>query len=402
MPDGVQGPQGPQGYVGVQGGAGSTGSQGTGVQGVLGGQGYQGPQGNIGPQGRVGSSHGAVELDELTDVWITTPVSGEVIRFNGTYWINDDQANGPQGTQGVQGARGSQGPQGAQITGAQGSQGFQGFQGTQGVQGAQITGAQGQTGTAGSTGAQGAAGAQGAQGVQGLTGPEVQPLGTGAGPTFDHLHLADVAAITTAAESWVGPSSTAGIYFKGGYVGIGTTNPTAPLYIYKSASGALGGHIVLDNNGGAEDNSTAIIFGDNGGSGAGARGAISCTTKSPNSYSGVLEFKTGVAAYASLPTRMTILGNGNVVIHDGNVIVGTGAAGNVSAGSFTDRTPYPADKKVAYDAVLSLTGKDGQLDHTKLHAYVKAEGGRNLSALVSAQNEVIKDLLARIEVLEKK
>lgn len=370
MPDGVQGPQGPQGYVGVQGGAGSTGSQGTGVQGVLGGQGYQGPQGNIGPQGRVGSSHGAVELDELTDVWITTPVSGEVIRFNGTYWINDDQANGPQGTQGVQGA--------------------------------QITGAQGQTGTAGSTGAQGAAGAQGAQGVQGLTGPEVQPLGTGAGPTFDHLHLADVAAITTAAESWVGPSSTAGIYFKGGYVGIGTTNPTAPLYIYKSASGALGGHIVLDNNGGAEDNSTAIIFGDNGGSGAGARGAISCTTKSPNSYSGVLEFKTGVAAYASLPTRMTILGNGNVVIHDGNVIVGTGAAGNVSAGSFTDRTPYPADKKVAYDAVLSLTGKDGQLDHTKLHAYVKAEGGRNLSALVSAQNEVIKDLLARIEVLEKK
>ncbi len=31
--------------------------------------------------------------------------------------------------------------------------------------------------------------------------------------------------LTTIAESWIGPSSTAGIYFKGGYVGLGTTNP---------------------------------------------------------------------------------------------------------------------------------------------------------------------------------
>ena len=35
--------------------------------------------------------------------------------------------------------------------------------------------------------------------------------------------------LTTIAESWIGPSSTAGIYFKGGNVGIGTTVPTAKL-----------------------------------------------------------------------------------------------------------------------------------------------------------------------------
>lgn len=42
--------------------------------------------------------------------------------------------------------------------------------------------------------------------------------------------------LTTLAESWIGPSSTTGIYFKGGNVGIGTTNPTSILHTV--ASGA--------------------------------------------------------------------------------------------------------------------------------------------------------------------
>ena len=41
----------------------------------------------------------------------------------------------------------------------------------------------------------------------------------------------NIAPMTTLAESWVGPSSTAGVYFKGGNVGIGTTTPTNKLQV---------------------------------------------------------------------------------------------------------------------------------------------------------------------------
>jgi hypothetical protein len=37
--------------------------------------------------------------------------------------------------------------------------------------------------------------------------------------------------LTTIAESWIGPSSTTGIYFKGGFVGIGITTPLSPLQV---------------------------------------------------------------------------------------------------------------------------------------------------------------------------
>lgn len=62
-----------------------------------------------------------------------------------------------------------------------------------------------------------------------------QSVKEASGPSFAHLHLADVAAITTAAESWVGPSSTTGVYFKGGNVGIGTTSPYGKLHIVEGA-----------------------------------------------------------------------------------------------------------------------------------------------------------------------
>ena len=82
--------------------------------------------------------------------------------------------------------------------------------------------------------------------------------------------------------------------------------------------------------------------------------------------------------------------------------------GNMSALTITDRTPYPKDLKTAYNAVLSMNrlsdglyDENNQLDHDKLSDFVKSGDGRNLSATVSAQNEVIKDLIKRIEELEK-
>jgi len=117
---------------------------------------------------------------------------------------------------------------------------------------------------------------------------------------------------------------------------------------------------------------------------------------------------------------------------------------NCSALTFTDRTPYPKNTQEAYDSVLSMSRKnEGKVDHEHMNEFIKVENeinyytvevgtntymnikenelpnydifkstvtlskteieyGRNLSASVSALNEVIKDLIKRIEMLEGK
>jgi len=55
----------------------------------------------------------------------------------------------------------------------------------------------------------------------------------------------NIAPMQTPAESWIGPSSTAGIYFKGDNVGIGTTTPQYDLEVVNSLgviNPAVGGH----------------------------------------------------------------------------------------------------------------------------------------------------------------
>jgi hypothetical protein len=84
------------------------------------------------------------------------------------------------------------------------------------------------------------------------------------------------------------------------------------------------------------------------------------------------------------------------------------ATGNVSALSFTDRTPYPKDLQTAYDAVMSMerlpdgqydeNNKENQLDHSKMSSFIRrADGNRDLSATVSCLNEVVKDLAKKVE-----
>ena len=85
---------------------------------------------------------------------------------------------------------------------------------------------------------------------------------------------------------------------------------------------------------------------------------------------------------------------------------------NVSAKSFTDRTPYPKGLATAYDAVMSMERlpdgqydemtKENQLDHSKLSSFIQSEdGNRDLSATVSCQNEVLKDLVRKFEVQQQ-
>ena len=56
------------------------------------------------------------------------------------------------------------------------------------------------------------------------------------------------------------------------------------------------------------------------------------------------------------------------------------------------------------DGEYSEHNKEHQLDHSKLDEFITSADGyvRDLSATVSTQNEVIKDLLKRIEQLEEK
>ncbi|MEA2112811.1 MAG: hypothetical protein U9P50_02445, partial [Patescibacteria group bacterium] len=52
------------------------------------------------------------------------------------------------------------------------------------------------------------------------------------------------------------------------------------------------------------------------------------------------------------------------------------------------------------DGQYDENNKEMQLDHSKLAPFIVSGEGRDLSATVSAQNEVIKDLIKRIEKLQ--
>jgi hypothetical protein len=119
--------------------------------------------------------------------------------------------------------------------------------------------------------------------------------------------------------------------------------------------------------------------------------------------------KGGDASGSSTGTpRLYINPSGNLVIGGTSAQAGyeltvyndVYVVGDVGCATVTDHTPFPKDKQEAYAAVLSLTGKKGKVEHDKLHPFIASRGGRNLSALVSAQNEIIKDLMTRINALE--
>ena len=78
---GNRGPAGPTGPRGPQGA--------TGPRGFTGPQGPRGPEGGRGAKGEPGTP---TRLNDIVDVTLTAPSAGQVLKFNGTEWINGSNA----------------------------------------------------------------------------------------------------------------------------------------------------------------------------------------------------------------------------------------------------------------------------------------------------------------------
>jgi hypothetical protein len=126
--------------------------------------------------------------------------------------------------------------------------------------------------------------------------------------------IAGLPGTTNAGMSFATDGTSKMVIDASGEVGIGTVLPMGPLEVYKANTGGLGGHIILNNNGMAVGNETAVLFNDSGvGSVSSVRAAISSSVEG-SPYYGDLKFKTGATSYGSLNTRMIITGAGNVGI----------------------------------------------------------------------------------------
>ena len=207
----------------------------------------------------------------------------------------------------------------------------------------------------------------------------------------------------------------------GGNVGIGTTGPQALTHIYNGASGGTAysnSDLIVEDNDRAiiqllapNANDAYVMFGD---ANAGNRGYIGHYGSAVSPANLMVYYSVGDHSFSG----------GNVGIGDTTPdylldVAGTlGVDGNayfaldVSALTFTDRTPYPKDLATAYEAIFSMqrlpdgeydeNDPDKQLDHSKLSDFVRGnDNNRNLSAAVSAQNEVLKDLIGRMQELEQ-
>jgi type II secretory pathway pseudopilin PulG len=201
-------------------------------------------------------------------------------------------------------------------------------------------------------------------------------------------------------EGDIGQSSRRA-YFLNGNVGIGTTNPTRTLTVSASNGDWLSMQYLGAETLSITDNATYIVF---------ATPDVSQDRGFAfNTYSGE---KLRITNAGNIGIGTTDPGSYKLYVNGNSYFNGTGNfTGALSAQSYSDNTPYPENLGMAYDAVLSMKrlpdgeydplSKETQLDHSTLTEFVRGpNGSRDLSATVSAQNEVIKDLIKRIEELE--
>jgi hypothetical protein len=164
--------------------------------------------------------------------------------------------------------------------------------------------------------------------------------------------------------------------------------------VYGVSNSSYGVYGISNSHGVRGYNSSSGNYGNLGGSGIGVYG---------------ISFSDGDGVHGASIDGHGVWGdslNGYAGYFTGNVYV----TNNVSAFSFTDRTPYPKDLATAYEAVMSMerlpdgqydeNNKEAQLNHSMLSDYIRSrDGNRDLSATVSCHNEVLKDLIRKKQEL---
>lgn len=212
-------------------------------------------------------------------------------------------------------------------------------------------------------------------------------------------------------------NSTEGLVMRNGNVGIGTSSPTAKVHAVSDGvvAGVYGRCDNEDGRGvhGHSDGGKGV-YGDTGGdAGIGVYGRHNAR----GNYGYLADIVYGVYGYSD--SGRGVCGRSE----SGTGVYGTSNSGwagyfvgnvyvskDVSAFSFTDRTPYPKDLATAYEAIMSMerlsdgqydeNNKEVQLDHSMLSDFVRSEdGNRDLSATVSCHNEILKELIRKQQEL---